>query len=483
MTQDVTPRPALRPLRWPDVVLDLADMLPPEPAGVYLVGGAVRDALLGRPIKDVDIATDGSGTRLARAIANQLKGDFYPLDPERDVGRALVDTPEGRLVFDVASLRGPDLLADLLDRDFTLNAMAVDLRGDLTMLIDPLGGEQDAITRLVRQCGPDSLTSDPLRSLRALRQSVQLKGRIEKETLKAIRAAVPLLPNVSPERIRDEFTRILSLGDVTGALRVADVLGLLKVVLPDVEALRGVRQPADAPFDLWAQTLMSVTFLSGIFATISPQRTDETAADFSYGMIVMALDRFRQPLQQHIDVTWPDARSHRALLMLGLLYSQVALVNPAVDVEAVASGLRLSNAEAKRVVTMVRHQALPVALPELTPVNIHRFWRATGEAGIDVLLLALARYLGQAGAYLRQDDWIAFLERVRVLMDAWYVQHDRLVEPPVLVDGKQLMRELKLKSGPVIGRLLESIREAQVSGDVTSADDALALARRLVAAG
>jgi tRNA nucleotidyltransferase/poly(A) polymerase len=469
-------------LRWPDIVLDLADMLPPEPAGVYLVGGAVRDALLGRPIKDVDIATTGSGTRLARAIANQLKGDFYPLDPDRDVGRALVDTPEGRLIFDVASLRGPDILADLLDRDFTLNAMAVDLRGDLNMLIDPLGGEKDAITRLVRQCGPASLTSDPLRTLRAVRQSMQLKAHIEKETLGAIRASVPLLPNVSPERIRDEFMRILALGDVAGALRVADVLSMLKIILPDVQALRGVKQPADAPFDLWAQTLNAVTFLSGIFATISPQRTDETAADFSYGMIVMALDRFRRELQQHIDITWADGRSHRSLLMLAILYSQVALVNPSVDAEALATSLRLSNAEQKRLVAGVRHQGLPFALPELTPINIHRFWRTTGESGVDVLLLALARYLGRAGAYLQQDDWIAFLEQVRVLLDAWYIQYATLVEPPLLVDGKQLMSELKLKSGPMIGRMLDTIREAQVNGDVTTADDALALARRVAEA-
>jgi hypothetical protein len=87
--------------------------------------------------------------------------------------------------------------------------------------------------------------------------------------------------------------------------------------------------------------------------------------------------------------------------------------------------------------------------------------------------------LGQSGPYLKQDDWIAFLEQVRLLLDAYYEQHARLVSPPVLVDGRRLMSELKLKAGPQVGDLLERIREAQVSGDVTTADDALALARRL----
>src|SRR5690606_23960871 len=120
------------------------------------------------------------------------------------------ETMDGLLVFDVASLRGPDLLADLSDRDFTLNAMAVDLNGDLGMLIDPLGGENDSIGRMIRQCGPDSLPSDPLRALRAVRQSVQLGARIEKETLAAGRSVVPRLRDVSPERVRDEFFRILA---------------------------------------------------------------------------------------------------------------------------------------------------------------------------------------------------------------------------------------------------------------------------------
>lgn len=481
MAADVTPRTPSRPLRWPDVVLDLPDLIDGDTSGVYLVGGCVRDALLGRPIKDVDIATAGSGTRLARKIANAYGGDFYPLDPERDVGRALVSTPEGPLVFDVASLRGPDLLADLLDRDFTLNAMAVALDGDLNQLIDPLGGEQDAIARLIRQCGPASLSSDPLRTLRAVRQSVQLKARIDRDTLGAIRAVAPDLTRVSPERIRDEFFRLLALSDPAAALRVADVLGLLERVIPETAALHTRRVGAS---DAWTQTLAAIEMMDGVLTTISPQRTDETAADFSLGMIVMALDRYRPQLQSHITTSWSDNRPHRALLMLALLLADTGREQddgPARSADATAQSLRLSNAERARLVAMVRYHALPRQLTALTPVTIYRFWKATGEAGIDVCLLSLAQVLGQSGPYLKQDDWIVFLEQCRRLLEAWYDQHDQLVAPPVLVDGKRLMKELRLKSGPIVGDLLERIREAQVSGDVITADDALALARRLTA--
>ena len=130
----------------------------------------------------------------------------------------------------------------------------------------------------------------------------------------------------------------------------------------------------------------------------------------------------------------------------------------------------------------MRYCKLPALLPELSPVVIYRFWKATGEAGVDVILVALAHYLGRMGPYLKQDAWIAFLEKMRLLLDAYYERHDTLIDPPVLVDGRQLIKELKLKSGPLIGQLLEQIREAQVAGDVTTAEDALAFARRVVEA-
>lgn len=482
---DIAPRAPSWPLRWTDTILDLQELLEDQPDGIWVVGGSVRDALLGRPIKDVDIATSGSGLRLARLIANRMNGDFYPLDDERDVGRALVETLSGQVVFDVAGLRGPDLLADLTDRDFTFNAMAVDMHGDLSQLIDPLGGEEDAIARVLRQCSPTSLQHDPLRTLRAVRQSAQLKARIDKTTLATIRMVAPRLREVSPERVRDEFMRLLSLPDVAAALRVADALGLLQLLMPETVGLRHARLTPEAPFDAWAQTLSSVEMLNALLATISPHRTDETAADFSLGMIVMALDRFRPQLQAHIDAAWADGRPHRALLMLAVLLSYAGGSGDSGvrTAEATAQALRLSNAERARLTTIIRHLPSPASLPDLAPVTLYRFWKAAGEAGVDICLLVLARYLGQSGPYLKQDDWIVFLERIRVLLDAWYMQREQWIDPPTLLDGNDLMETFALKAGPVVGRLLEQIREAQVSGEVVTREDALAFVQRALSNG
>lgn len=494
MTDVVSFRPE-RPLGWSDTIFELADLLQAAPDEIYLVGGAVRDALLHHPLKDIDLTTSGDGLALARRIANHFKGDFFALDVERNVGRALIDTPDGRLTLDVARFRGATLLDDLADRDFTVNAMAVDLRGDLSLLIDPLNGAVDSSAKQLRHCSPEALSNDPIRVLRAVRQSVQFGFRIEPETLLEVRRVVPQLVEVSPERIRDEFFKLLSLPRPAAALRVADSLGLLRLIVPEVAALHGLPQSAPHVFDGWAHTLSVVEQLSQIFSVIGYTRTDSTAAIFSLGTLVMQLDRFRARLIAHLDSEWPNERPHRALLMLAALLHDIGKPKTAEQtasgewrfddheivgakmVDHRAAELRLSNAERSRIVRIVRYHNYPFTMSEMSPRPIHRFWRAADDAGIDICLLALADYLGAVGSEINQDEWLTLVERMRLLLDAFYEQHDQLIAPPPLVDGKLLMTMLGLKPGPRVGELLDLLREAQVAGEIHTVEEALALVR------
>ncbi|PJF28368.1 MAG: hypothetical protein CUN53_00590 [Phototrophicales bacterium] len=457
-------------LGWSDAALNVADRLEAWDSTVYIVGGAVRDAFLRRPIKDLDLVTVGSGIKLGRWLADQMSGAFYPLDSERDVGRVLIETPEGRLVIDVAHLRGDDLEADLRDRDFTMNAMAVDLHGALNEVFDPLGGLDDLKAKVLRQCSATAMENDPIRSLRAVRLAAQFGLRIETETLRSVRAAAPvLMGRVSPERIRDELFRLLALPKPAAALRVAESVGLLGEVLPETERLRSGVDGA------WTQTLAVVEALTDILATISPTRTDETAAHFSMGMVVMALDRYRGKLQAHIGMTWSDERPHRALLVLAGLLSAATDENGA---EGRADALRLSSAERARLAAIVNaHQATILRMESITALDLHRWWRALGRAGIDVVILALADHLGKAGVMLDQDRWLMLLERTQRVLEAFFDSHDSVVEPPALISGTTLMQQLGLKPGPRVGMLLNLIREGQVTGEIQTADDALRAAR------
>jgi len=478
---DLTPRIPQRPLLWDDIVFDLQDFLLESGFNhaVHIVGGAVRDAYLHHPVKDLDLVTvHGQGIRLARRIADKFGGDVFVLDTPRDIARAFIDTPHGRLTVDVSGYRGDSLADDLALRDFTLNALAVDLLGDTAQLIDPLNGEADLRARLLRRCGESSIPDDPIRALRAVRQSVQLGARIEPQTLADIRQHASRLYLTSPERVRDELYKIFDLPKPQTALRIAEALGVMAVVLPDTATLKTQRVGYT---DAWAHALNVIEHLTLMVSAFSPKRTDETAATFSTGMLVMGLDRFRKQIWAHLSQPLANGRSVWGLHMVA------ALLYPLADSPARAESLaqealdrlRLSVDEQGRleaVLTHHHHAAFEGGV-DVDPLTAHRFWHTLGARGVDVCLFMLARVQAEEGVAIDQDAWITRVARVRGLLDAFFMQHDTLIAPTPLLDGKALMAALNLSAGRVVGELLTLIREAQVTGEAKTVEDALALAR------
>lgn len=469
MNNDLSPRQPYRPLRWPDAILSLRAALAGGATPVYVVGGAVRDALLHRPLRDFDLAVPSGGIALARQIANRMGGDFFPLDRARDVGRALLGAEHGRLVVDVARFRGPDLYADLADRDFTINALAVDLRADLDLLIDPLGGEQDARAGIIRRCGPQSLDDDPVRCLRAVRLSAQLGMRIEPVTVQDVRRCAPRLAAASPERVRDELFRLLALPKAAAALRAAAAVGAVTPVLPEVDLTGGS----------WSRALVAVEHLAAIAAACADY-TDDFTASLGVGLLIMQLGRFRAPLRAHFATPWPNGRQHQALLALTAL---LASAGSAALAGERAAALRLSNAEGERAVRVIRGASAALTLDPGDRRALHRFWRDTGPAGVDMCLLGAADFLARAGAALDQDRWLAAVDKISALLDVYFNRYAEIVEPPPLMDGNTLMRALGLPPGPDVGALLAAVREAQAAGEIHTADEALQLARLLLGGG
>jgi poly(A) polymerase/tRNA nucleotidyltransferase (CCA-adding enzyme) len=470
MSDALSPRQPHRPLRWPEVVTDLRDALTGLDRPVYIVGGAVRDALLGRPLKDLDLAVPDGGAALARRIANRMGGAFFPLDSARDVGRALLDTGHGRLVLDVARFRGADLYADLADRDFTINAMAADLRADLDLLIDPLNGEQDARAKVIRRCGPQSLADDPVRCLRAVRLSAQLGMRIEPATVQDVRRYAPLLADASPERVRDELFRLLALPQAAAALRAAAAVGLIAPVLP------GLHHTGAA----WTRGLGVIAHLASVTAAVSGAYSDNLTASFGIGLLVMQLGRFEPQLRAHFEAAWPNDRPHQALLALIALLYTAGL--PPLDSDR-AAALRLSSDERARAAQVMRGTGAMLALDAGDRRVLHRFWRDAGPAGVDMCLLSAVDFLAAAGNTLDQDAWLAVVAHVCALLDAYFNHFTEIVAPPPLLDGLELMRALDVAPGPAVGALLAAVREAQAAGEVRTADEALALARAQLSGG
>ncbi|HAD06036.1 MAG TPA: hypothetical protein DCE76_02640, partial [Anaerolineaceae bacterium] len=232
---------------------------------IFLVGGAIRDVLLNQPSRDFDFVVNGDAIHLARQVASELKAGFYILDDERKTARVILQNSGGeRYYLDFARMRGFRIEQDLKARDFTVNAMAIDLMEE-DRLIDPLNGVQDLRKKIIRSCSEQSFEQDAVRVLRAIRFSMQLEFQIEKRTIEMLRSAIGLLPNCSIERQRDEFFKILEGQQIHTAINVMDRLGVLEVLIPELKTTRGVQQTAPHTLPVWEHTLETLRWLEDLY--------------------------------------------------------------------------------------------------------------------------------------------------------------------------------------------------------------------------
>jgi poly(A) polymerase len=478
----------------------------PADAELYLVGGAVRDALLGRRSYDLDFVLPAGALRFARKLADALGGAYFPLDAEREYARIVLDRDDAktegeRIKLDFAAYQGDTLESDLRMRDFTINAMAISVHPPHTLL-DPLGGAADLIAKRLRVCSHQSLSHDPLRVLRAVRQAVDFDLQITPETIHLMRQATGQISQVSLERIRDEIFRILDGPNPRLGLEILDRIGALGLILPELVKLKGVEQSAPHIYDVWAHTLEVVKKLSAVYATLAYEYDKDTAANLMLGLVSVRLGRYRQALQAHLEEQLNPERSLRALVFFSALYhdSGKTATRKLDDEERVrfighdqegerlavarAQELRLSNLEIERIRLVVRNHIRPFLLGQLdgmpTRRAIYRFFRDTGAAGVDICILSMADMLATYGPNLRQEDCARHLDIVRCLLEAWWEHPQEQVMPPTLINGYELMAELDLSPGPGIGQMLEAIREAQAVGKITLRAEALELARSLI---
>lgn len=468
------------------------------PGHIFLIGGVLRDALLGRSLHDWDFAVCGSASALARRVADDLGGKFYVLDEATDTARVLGQRADGLdYVLDFTRLRAETVAADQALRDFTINALAVDVC-EPQAILDPLGGAQDLKDGVLRACSSHSLEDDPLRVVRGVRLAIALGLRIEPQTWAWMKAAAPKLGRVSNERQRDELFRILDGAQVASSVRLLERAGVLPVLLPELCQIQGVQQRPPHVWDVWEHTLQLVERLEALLAVMPGT---QEANDLMLGLAVLKLGRFRAQLSAHFAQSPHPARSLRSLLMLAGLYHDVAKPESlSVDAQGVrhfydhdrlgqpliemrARTLALSNDEIQRLATLVGGHMRPHFLArDVASINrrsIYRYFRVMGAAGVELCLLALADVLAVWGPTLPQERWLAELEVCHKLLEAWWEQPEEVVRPPRLINGQDLMRELNLAPGPQVGYLLEAVQEAQAMGEVHDRQAALQLARRL----
>jgi poly(A) polymerase len=474
------------------LLTEISRLLAAKNIRAYIVGGFVRDALLGRATADIDIAVDEDALVIAREIAASLSGKYIPLDDINLVGRVIL--PGSEWFLDFTTLKG-SIQEDLAHRDFTINAMAYPLTDDTTggiigqNIIDPFDGRRDLERRTLRAVNDDIFKADSARLLRALRIAAELDFNIDNDTEKLISEDSQLITRVSGERTREELLRLLAVPGAGERLFYMDKLGLLTALVPELVPAKGVDQPHMHFFDVFDHSLKTVGAVEFVLREADWEYRHKELPD-----MIPWSDR----LASHFNRGINSGSTGRSLLKLTALLHDIAKPQTkfmedgharffghqeqgAATAAAVLERLRFSNREIALVELLIKYHLRPTQMSSYgLPTNraIYRFFRDLGEAGIDVLFLSLADHLAARGPALDINEYREHARMTSYVLEKHF-EETGPSSPPRIIDGSDVMKSLGISAGPVIGELLEALREAQAAGEVADKAQAFKYIERL----
>jgi len=446
--------------------------------GVWIVGGAIRDAALGREVADLDLAVAGDPAVVAGAIGRGLGEHAFELSAEFETWR-VVARDRGWQV-DVTPLRGGAIEADLAERDFTIGAVAVALDG--AEPIDPFAGLADLADRRLRVVSERSFTADPLRLLRAPRLAAELGLAIEPRTAELARSSAALAGDPAGERQLTELRQLMGGPDPLRGLALLGELGVEGAVLPELELLRGVEQGPNHHLDVYDHTIAVL------------EHTLEVEADlerFAGERAVEVRELLEEPLA--------DEMNRRTALRFGALLHDIA--KPATKAEfngfvgfkghdevgaevigSICGRLRASRKLTQHLQALARHHlrlGFLIAEMPLPPRRVHAYLRATEPVTVDVSLLTVADRLSARGVGpIASPEMVAAHLQLAREMVAAGLDWRREGPPAPLLRGDEITAELGIEPGPELGSALAELEAAQYAGEVTGRAGAIEHLRR-----
>ena len=448
--------------------------IPPQ-KGVYLVGGSLRDTLLGRKPLDYDIVVKENPLAIAEEITKYRNGRLVFMGKP---GQQLIRVVFGNTLWDISVMKGNSIEEDLSHRDFTINALAYEAITE--KLIDISGGLKDLKKRRIRMVSASIFKEDPLRLLRAYRLAASFGFRIDPSTDSCIKGDAHLIHQTAGERIRDELFKILSIQDSFTFISQMQESGLLSELLPEIGALKDCCRNKHHAYDAQEHTLKSFCALEALLKNVGsyfPEHTNPLNCWFDNRKnpllkCAMLLHDIGKPLCETRDKS-------------GNIHFWGHEKTGSILAEKIVKRLRFSNHEIEYIVFMVRNHLRPLSLflarqnQTLTDRGIARFFMKCDKNALDILLHAVADFQTKKEAF--EDGGIkAFIRFINELIQVYFTRYLPVRTAKPLLSGRDLIEVLNLKPSPLFKTILSRVEEAHLAGDVGNRDEALALARTIV---
>ena len=430
----------------------------------YLVGGAIRDIIMGKNYKDRDIAIKNAEI-FAKELANTLEGTFVVLDSENKIYRIVLKDKENYL--DVSEIRGVNIQEDLSLRDFTINAIAFDLENN--EIIDTTGGLDDIKAKILRGIREDNFTDDPLRLLRTYRFMATTGFKPENELIDIIKKHLHKISQPAKERIHDEIMKLFG-GKYTSKalLRMLDD-GILEIIFPCVNDIKRIPPNSHHHLDLIHHVIETVRQIELIYENSGSEikeHLDKTDFGGYPRLNHLKIAGFLHDIGKPSTWTIEENGRHRFIKHD---------VEGAVLAIPLLKSLKFSNKQIDYITEMIRKHIYPsnvISAPDADNKALMRYIRKMGINVIDNIILAKADRLSAQGPDITKEMTKTNINGLNRLLAFYLETKDTLKPLPKLIDGNEIMKLLGINQSPKLGKIINELKEAQINGDITTREDA-----------
>ena len=449
---------------------------------IFLVGGAVRDFLIHSSLsKDLDFTLGSNVKSIARTFSDTFKGTFFCLDQEREYYRIIITHNAIHQTVDFSPIFNGDINSDLMNRDFSINSIAIRL-GDLfeektLAFIDPAGGLNDVKKRCLKASSLTSFSNDPVRILRAVRFSLKYNFAIDPHTLTLLLDVKNRLPGCCWERIRNELFNIFNQPAVLRSLRELDKLGLLTLLIPEIEIFKGLEQGVHHGYDLWEHSLRTSHFTETVLQNIKyyiPQHEDslenyfneQLETEIERGSLLKFTALIHDAGKPLTKINEGNQTSFHRHDRLGMLINK-----------DIAKRFKLGKKATRIIISSTQHHMRLLNLSHLNNLSVrvkYRFFKDLDPASLDTIILFIADMMATREHSPENKTKMPILNLASDLIDYYFQEFSKERVTPLL-NGNEIMEVLGLKPGRRVGELLSLIRKAESEGAISTREEAIKL--------